>query len=202
MTYRTRRKYTATTFPVGNQICKIFLEPYLEYTPGFFIWNVGFAVGKSKRQLNDWYRNRKNKRGRSLRKKIVGRAGSKTIFRCVQELFTLRWHIEPGDGMLADCTSAAPDRQFSVFSKWFRNHPEWILDPERKEFLWYRPPFANDECRKYFNVRGLVPANPLMSTTGENYHSCFLLAPKGQRNFQSIHEIIHQLNQVQENSQL
>jgi len=66
MTYRVRRKLISSKFKINNQLCKVFLEPWYEQTNGFWGWNVGFAVGKSNRQLNDWYHGRKNKRRRSL----------------------------------------------------------------------------------------------------------------------------------------
>ena len=70
MNYRVRRKFTSSKFYVDGQLCKIFLEPMTEFRPGFYLWNTGFAIGKSNRQLNDWYWKRKNKRARSLMNKI------------------------------------------------------------------------------------------------------------------------------------
>ena len=59
MTYRISRKNTSSTFRVGKQLCKVTFVPWYEYRPGYWIWNVGFAVGQSRRQLNDWYYKRK-----------------------------------------------------------------------------------------------------------------------------------------------
>ena len=61
MTYRLRRQLISTKFKINKSLCKLFIEPWAEYQKGFWVWNVGFAVGKSERQLNDWYRRRKNK---------------------------------------------------------------------------------------------------------------------------------------------
>ena len=71
MTYRVRRKFTSTKFCIDDQICKIFLNPLREYREGYWSWKVGFAVGKSNRQLNDWFNERKNKRSRSLHQKMT-----------------------------------------------------------------------------------------------------------------------------------
>jgi hypothetical protein len=45
----------------------------------FIYGTLLFAIGKSNRQLNDWYRMRKNKRARSLKSKLTGRVGLKAL---------------------------------------------------------------------------------------------------------------------------
>ena len=92
MTYRVCRHITSSTFTVNGQLCKVFLDPQFEYRPGFWMWNVGFAVGKSRRQLNDWYWKRKNKRWRSLHQQFVGTSGIRTISRGFKEVLKLRWN--------------------------------------------------------------------------------------------------------------
>ena len=77
MSQRVRRKFTSSKFRVNNYLCKTFLEPVEEYDCGFYIWNIAFAIGKSNRQLNDWYRMRKNKRARSLKSKLTKNAINK-----------------------------------------------------------------------------------------------------------------------------
>lgn len=195
MTYRIRRKFTSSTFRVGDQICGIFLEPMVEYRPGFWMWNVGFAVGKSRRQLNDWFWNRKNKRARSLTNRLVGKSGMKAIRRGFEEVLRLRWNLQPGDALVLDCTSADPERQYHAWSRWHRYHPEWVLDPIKREFIWYRPPYPDDTVWDYFEIRGIIPPEPLGATGSDRYFDCFLLRLKGQRNYRSIHEIHHQLHQ-------
>ena len=74
-----RRKFTTYKFFVEGQICKIFFQPQKEFQKGFWAWNVGFAVGNSNRQLNDWYWKKKNKRARSVEKKITGKVGIKGV---------------------------------------------------------------------------------------------------------------------------
>ena len=70
-----RRKFTTSTFFVEGQLCKIFFQPLSTFNKNHVVWNVGFAIGKSKRQLNDWYWKRKNKRSRSIRNKMIGKSG-------------------------------------------------------------------------------------------------------------------------------
>ena len=83
MSYRVRRKFTSYKFCVNGQICKFFLDPKKEYLPGFYFWNVGFAIGKSNRQLNDWYREKKNKRAKKLRRRLTGKSGIKPLSICL-----------------------------------------------------------------------------------------------------------------------
>ena len=197
MTYRVCRQFKVSTFRVDNQLCKIFLEPIFEYKPGFFMWNVGFAIGKSNRQLNDWYWKRKNKRRRSLENQFIGRSGIKAIRRGFEEVLKLRWSIEPGDYLVLDCTSGDPERQFHAWSRWHRYHPEWVIDYDKKEFLWYRPPYSDDPLREYFDIKAIVPADPLANTDNSRYSDCFLVRPKGFGTYRSMVEIIEELNQAQ-----
>ena len=74
-----RRKFTTYKFFVEGQICKIFFQPQKEFEKGFWSWNVGFAVGNSNRQLNDWYWKRKNKRSRSVHRQMTGKVGLKGV---------------------------------------------------------------------------------------------------------------------------
>ena len=176
MTYRVRRKFISSTFTVEGQLCKVFLEPFYEYTPGFYLWNAGFAIGKSRRQLNDWYWRRKNKRRRSLEGKITGRAGFKAIRKGADHFLRLRWALHPGDALVIDSTSGQPDKQFRVWCRWCQ--PEWGKDFEQKKFYWYRPPYVNDPLREDYKIIGTTPKDPLASTAGSRYYDCFLIHPK------------------------
>ena len=92
MSYRVRRKFTSSTFQVGDHLCKIFLQPVHEYRPGFWLWNTGFAIGKSQRQLNDWYWRRENKRRRSLDGAFNGRVGIKQYDEALWKSFAFVGH--------------------------------------------------------------------------------------------------------------
>ena len=50
-----RRKFTTYKFFVEGQVGKVFLRPQKEWKNGFWLWHIGFAVGKSNRKVNDWY---------------------------------------------------------------------------------------------------------------------------------------------------
>ena len=183
MSYRTRRKFTSSTFEVGDHLCKVFLEPKTEYRPGFWLWNTGFAVGKSQRQLNDWYWRRKNKRTRSLNETFNGKVGIKAIRRGFMEVLRLRWALAPGDVLVIDSTSGDPVKQFSAFSWWRRYHPEWTVNEDTLEFFWHRPPYSNDEVWKDFTIEGITPPQVLENTAGPRYFDCFLVRaePLGRR---------------------
>jgi len=204
MSYRTRRHLTSSTFRVGSQICKVFLDPQEEFQPGFCAWNVGFAVGKSKRQINDWYNNRKNKRQRSLKQQIVGQSGIKTISRGFKEVLKLRWFIEPGDALFIDCTSGNPERQFKISQHWLgsKSHPEWIIDYENKKFFWYRPPYPNDPIRKLFLIEPVIPLDPMANTFGNNYFECFRVRTKVDCTDLPMDQTLALLGQVLHNQQL
>jgi len=178
MTYRICRKFISSTFTVEGQLCKVFLEPIQEYAPGFYLWNTGFGVGKSRRQLNDWYWGRENRRHRSVNKKFFGKAGIKAIRLGFEEVLRLRWNIPPGDALVIDSTSGDPDRQFHAFSRWCRYHPEWCVDKIRKEFYWYRPPYVDDPIREIFEIIGITPPDPLANTMPDRYYDSFLVRPK------------------------
>lgn len=189
MSYRVCRKFTSRTFTVNGQLCKIFLQPWREHKPGFWVWNVGFAIGKSRRQLNDWYWKRKNKRARSLNNQLVGRSGIQAIKQGFEEVLRLRWNLAPGDCLVIDCTSKDPQKQFHAFSRWRRYHPEWAIDEKRREFYWYRPPYPNDQL--WQSIKGIAdvipvtPENPLTNTEGTNYFRCFDLLRVDQHTHQS-----------------
>ena len=81
MTYRPRRRRLTSTIRVGKHICKVFIDPWHWVKDGTVVWKVGFAVGKSRRQVNDWYHIRQNRHSRSLHKRMTGTEEHKTISR-------------------------------------------------------------------------------------------------------------------------
>ena len=196
MSYRVRRKFTSSKFCIDGQICKIFIDPKTEYEKGFYLWNAGFAVGKSNRQLNDWYKGKKNKRARTLQGKIVGKSGLKIIRRAYEELFKLRWRLEPGDSLLIACTSGKPDAQFHAFWRYLSRHSDILVDYETKSYYWYRPPLPHDAVWKDFKIIPLVPSDPLMEISGSRYYDCFRLQPKVPCTDLSMEQIAGLLSQA------
>lgn len=182
MTYRIRRKFISSKFTVDKNLCKLFLDPFEYNSFGFCNWNVGFAVGKSNRQLNDWYQERGNKRRRSIHQKITGRSGMKVLFKALDHLLKLRWHIPAGDTLILDCTSANPDKQFKVWGHVFNKRPDWTNNPELKEYYWTRPPYPVDPIWKQFRIVDQLPSDLKASVSQENYFDYFLYYPLKQDN--------------------
>lgn len=163
------------------------MEPLYERNSGFWTWNVGFAVGKSTRQLNDWYNNKQNKRRRSLHKHLTGCQGINTISQGFREVLRLRWQIPPGDSLILDCTSADPERQFKACKYFCRNRKEWLSDPYKKEFYWTRPPYPLDKCWKLGTIISQPPKNPLDPVTANNYFDCFYISQCKNRSIDQKH---------------
>lgn len=197
MTYRVRRKFTSTTFEVDDHVCKLFFDPIYEYATGFCLWNVGFAVGKSKRQLNDWYRNRRNKRRRNLRNHLTGPGTMKVWTTALKHLLRMRWEcLEPGDGMVLDCTSRDPERQFRVYTRWLKQHHDFTVDPIRLEFYWFRPPYHFDPLWELFEIVGVTPDDPDLAVTGERYYESFRVRPLNSDIELSSQQIVDLLDQA------
>ena len=175
MTYRVRRKLISSTFKVNQHLCKIFLEPWTLDQNGGTVWNVGFAVGKSRRQLNDWYHKRRNKRYRSLHEQLTGTSGVKAIATGFKEVLRLRWQIEPGDSLLLDCTSADPEKQFKAWQFFQRKREDWLADPNKKEFYWTRPPYKDDIAWKLGKVIPQIPADLYCVVSQKNYQDFFYI---------------------------
>ena len=202
MSYRTRRKFTSSTFAVGDHLCKVFLEPRVEYRPGYWLWNTGFAVGKSQRQLNDWYWRRNNRRRRSLDGNFKGKVGIKAIRRGFLEVLRLRWALAPGDVLVIDSTSGHPAKQFAAFSWWRRYHPEWTVNEDSLEFFWHRPPYPDDSVWDHFEVMGITPPKPLENTADQRYFDCFLVRSAPLGTVGSSHRIADLLAQAQSSEPL
>lgn len=191
MTYRVRRKFTSHTFKVNDQLCKVFFEPWHEYKKGYWLWNVGFAIGSSNRQLNDWFWKRKNKRWRSLHHQLVGKAGMLSIRMGFEHVLKLRWSIPSGDAIVLDCTSKDPERQFHAWSRWHRYHPEWVIDAAEKKFYWFRPPYSDDPIREMYRIVEKIPSDPLANTAEDRYFDCFDVLTKASCNHQSTEQTDH-----------
>jgi hypothetical protein len=200
MSYRVSRQPTSTTFKIKDQLCRVSLTPWYEYKDGFWIWNVSFAVGNSRRQLRDWYNHRKNKRVRKIKGRIVGKSGVSAIAKGFENVLRIRWNVRPGDLIVIDCTSGKPEQQFKAFKHWHRHHSEWLIHELSMKFYWYRPPYPTDQCWQYnIDVIPVTPKDPLQHTQGDNYFACFFLQPRQKGIPQSTGQRLDQLNQDQYN---
>ena len=198
MSYRVRRKFTSTTFCIDGQLCKLFLNPESVFEKDFYLWNVALAVGKSNRQLNDWYRKKKNKRALSIQGKVVGKSGVKIIQKAYEKIFgELRWLLEPGDCLTISCQSSGkPDKQFYAFWRWISRHGDMAVDYENRSYYWYRPPFSYDAIYKDFKISPITPERPIESVAGSRYFDCFRVQPKVQDTDLSMEQIAGLLSPV------
>jgi len=150
------------------------MEPYEHIKRGHWAWNFGFAVGKSNRQLNDWYTNRNRKSANKLKNNFIGKEGAALLLKSLNLCFNMRWGIPPGDLIIVSCNSGKPEKQFRIYKKFIRGegkrkHLDWVIDEENKKFFWYRPPYPDDlvwESVKQNNAR-IISAevrNPLQDS--------------------------------------
>lgn len=177
MTYKVCRKRSTTTFKINDQYCKIFFRPLKPWTDSSWIWEVSFAVSKSKRQINDWFKRRKNKRGRKLNEQLTGKSGIKTLTEAVRTVLKFRWKLEPGDCLFFSCESCQPEKQFRAYCRWLKDHPDWRVDLEQKKFWWHRPPYVDDPLYDLGKITPTVPEDPLAPVVDANYFQCFLFDP-------------------------
>ena len=180
MTYHVRRKLISTTFRINTSLCKLFIEPWGPYEKNFWVWNVGFAVGKSNRQLNDWYRRRKNKRRRSLEQRMTGFEGYKPISQGWKNILRLRWQVPPGDVIMLDCTGGESERQFKMYKHMTntrnRQHLEWTFDEDKREFYWTRPPYPTDPVWKEGLIIPQIPKDIYKPLSEKSYSDSFYIS--------------------------
>jgi len=173
MTYRVCRKRSTTTFKINQQYCKIVLTPLKPWSGDAWIWQVHVGISKSKRQLNDWYKEKKNKRTNNMKSHLTGKGGIKPLIEACNVLLRMRWVLEPGDCLYLDCQSSQPDKQFRAYYYWAKNNPDAIADLEKKRFWWHRPPYVGDPLYEMGRIIPVVPEDPSAPLVGQQYFECF-----------------------------
>ncbi len=120
----------------GGFFVKLRLFPWVKENDSW-IWLVSFAVSKSKRQVNDWLQQRKNKRFYKLSTNLTGKFGPLTQAIAVRQMREWFNELPKGDVLFFRCESFVPDKQFRVWQKWFMLHEskDWIINQEHKYFL-------------------------------------------------------------------
>jgi len=182
MRQRIRRQLISTKFKLNKKLCKLFIDPWYTYEKGFWVWNVGFAIGKSNRQLNDWYNQRRNKRANAIRKKMSGPGDYRSFYQAWRRILKLRWQMPPGDSLMIDCTGAYPEQQYKVYkfltdSK-YRQHPDWHWREELKQIYWTRPPSRLNPAWKKGIIIPKLPKDLYAPVTSENYLDSFYVSLK------------------------
>jgi hypothetical protein len=127
-----------TSLPNG-MILKMRLIPWIR-TPIGYVWLASLAVGKSKRQINDWMNQRKKKSVSRLSSNLTGKFGPRTQAIAIRQVRQWVEELPAGDMIALRCESALPDKQFRVWKKWFTKHEDirWEVKEEFKAFWFYK----------------------------------------------------------------
>ena len=117
------------------------LLPWI-YTEGGCVWLASLAVGKSRRQINDWLKRKtKKKNVRRLDSCLTGKYSNLSQAIAIQQVRRWVQELPPGNSITLRCESAKPDKQFRVWKKWFQRWEDkkWDINEEFKSFFYYKP---------------------------------------------------------------
>jgi hypothetical protein len=140
---RIKRKKLVKTLRLENgAIAVTRLIPWI-HTGKSYAWMASLAVGKSRRQINDWLKRRtRRKRVKQLDNNLTGLGGNAGHAIALRHLYTWLAVIPPGDMVMFYCQSAEAERQMVIWKKWInRHHPNLLysIDEETKSFYIYKP---------------------------------------------------------------
>lgn len=132
-----RKKQTFVCCLPGGFILKMRLLPLLEGKNNYQ-WLVSLAISKSKRQINDWLKQRNNTRAKKLRSRLTGTLGIKAQIIALKQVRKWIKFIPEKDLLFFRCESAMPLKQFNAWAKWFqkRESKDWIINSEFKYFVY------------------------------------------------------------------
>jgi hypothetical protein len=136
-----RSKKVFTKYLPGNYLVVMRLLPWMRTSYGC-VWLASLAVGKSRRQINDWLKRKtKRKNVRRLDSCLTGRHSNRIQAIGIQQVRQWMQELPPGDSITLRCESAKPDKQFRVWKKWFQRWEDarWDINQEFKSFFYYKP---------------------------------------------------------------
>jgi len=83
---------------------------------------------------------RKNARVRQLNGSLTGKFGFKTQALAIRYIRKWMKEIPVGDSLALCCESGVPEKQFTIWKKWFQKHEDsrWESNDEYKSFFWYK----------------------------------------------------------------
>jgi hypothetical protein len=133
---RRNKKIKTIALPQG-MVLKLRLIPWMR-TQNNCVWLASLAVGKSKKQINDWLQQRKKRSVNRLSSKLTGKLGPRTQALAIRQVRQWIGELPPGDSLCLRCESALPEKQFQVWKKWFTKHEDkdWVINDEFKYFLY------------------------------------------------------------------
>lgn len=136
---RSRKKKTITLVLPDGFLLKMRLIPWIPTKKGC-VWLASLAVGRSKRQINDWMNRRKKKSVAKLDGSLTGRLGFKTQAIAIRQVRQWVEELPKGESISMRCESAVPEKQFRIWSKWFKNHESsaWEISTQHKSFFFYK----------------------------------------------------------------
>ena len=107
------------------------------------VWLVCLAVSQSKRQINDWLNQRKNKRSKRLSKQMTGRSGMTPLLWAFNKVPFIEQHIPNWDGLFFWFDAIEKDKQRRVYMRWFERHnkmSKWKYVPNSDSFYYFKDP--------------------------------------------------------------
>ena len=139
---RIKRKKLVTTQRLENQAIAVTrLIPWIRIGKNY-AWMASLAVGKSRRQINDWLMRRtKRKRVKQLDHNLTGLGGNAGHAIALRQLYVWLNILPPGDMVMFYCQSAEAERQMVIWKKWInRHHPNllYAIDEDTKSFYIYK----------------------------------------------------------------
>jgi hypothetical protein len=134
----TQEKVFTKTIGAGH-ILVMRLQPWIRTQKGS-VWLASLAVSKSRRQINDWLKRRKNARVRRLDLSLTGKIGNGVQAIGIRKLRQWMSELPKGDSISFRCEAACPDKQFQVWSRWFTRHEnkDWDISEEHRAFFYYK----------------------------------------------------------------
>jgi len=149
MTYRPKRKIKRFILKTDqDQWVAITAKPWV-YVNKTCVWLVVLGVSKSRRQLSDWFHNRKTKRARKLKHSMSGHSGTKPLTWGFSKLKELQDHIFWYDGLWFWFDAVKKDKQRRVYMKWFKRKgaENWQYIESADSFYYFKDPAV--EYKKY-----------------------------------------------------
>ena len=134
-----RKKKTKTIVLPDGQLLKMRLLPWIRTEKGC-VWLASLAIGRSKRQINDWMDRRKKRSVAKLDKSLNGTLALKPQIIAMRQVRQWVDELPKGESIALRCESTVPDKQFRVWKKWFtkREDIRWEISEEHKSFFFYK----------------------------------------------------------------
>ena len=116
------------------------LVPWIHTSKGC-VWLAALAVSKSKRQINDWLEDKKQRtRVRRLASSLTGKIGNRVQGIAIRQVRKWVDELPKGHSLTLRCESAVPEKQFRVWKKWFERREDirWEINEEHRSFFFYK----------------------------------------------------------------